>query len=63
VKIGGLLCSVLGHRYHVDDDPDTPTEVVLVCSRCGRKTLAPNTTGFDVRVGVRTGYDRSWLKR
>lgn len=53
-----VLCAILGHRFRTVEDP-LEIEPVLLCSRCGHRTIAPNATGFDVRIGVRTGEDNA----
>jgi len=62
MRIGVLLCAVTGHKWRTIAS-DTEIEPVLECSRCDRKTLVPNATGFGVRPDVKAGYTRSWVKK
>jgi hypothetical protein len=56
-----LLCAVIGHKWRVDES--TGIEPVLCCTRCGRKQLAPNATGFGVRTKVKGDAYGSFLKK
>ena len=57
-----LLCAVAGHRWHMVES-STEVEPVLECSRCGRRQLAPNATGFGIRTKVRGDAYGSYLKK
>ena len=62
MRVGALLCAVVGHKWHVDE-ASTEIEPVLRCGRCGRKQLAPNATGFGVRTDVKARAYGSFLKK
>jgi hypothetical protein len=57
VRVGVVLCAVIGHRWHVDES--TEIEPVLCCDRCGRTQLAPTGSAFGNRVNVKAGADRA----
>jgi prophage protein DUF1660 len=62
MRVGALLCPLIGHKWQTVAS-DTAIEPVLECSRCSRRTLVPNATGFGVRTEVKAGYTRSWVKK
>jgi hypothetical protein len=59
---GVVICAVIGHAWHVDET-SSDSEAVLCCSRCHRRQLAPNATGFGVRTDVKARAYGAFLKR
>jgi hypothetical protein len=55
---GVVLCSVVGHRWRVDETTTGP-EIVICCPRCGARQLAPAGSAFDRRIEAETGADRA----
>jgi hypothetical protein len=58
MRAGVLLCSILGHRWHVDET-STDSEGHLLCSRCGSRQLLPEDTAFGRRIAAEAGEDRA----
>jgi hypothetical protein len=58
MRIGVVLCAVIGHRWHVDET-STDTEAHIGCERCGRDQLAPDGTAFGRRLDAQSREDRS----
>ena len=58
MRLGVVLCSVLGHRWLVDETA-TGVEALLRCTRCGAKEIAPQGSALDRRVATKTSHDRA----
>jgi len=58
MRAGVVLCSIVGHRWHVDETSTDP-EPIICCDRCGAKELAPDSTAFGRRLSAQAGRDRS----
>jgi hypothetical protein len=58
MRWGVVLCSVVGHRWRVDE-ASTESEAFICCPRCGARQLAPAGNAFDRRVAAKTGADRA----
>jgi hypothetical protein len=62
MRIGTLLCAVIGHKWHTVAS-ETEIEAVLECRRCGRHTLAPNADSISIRTKVKADAYGSFLKK
>jgi hypothetical protein len=58
MRLGVVLCSVVGHRWRVDET-STEHEAVIRCDRCGRRQLAPAGSAFGRRIEAEAGADRA----
>jgi hypothetical protein len=57
MRLGVVLCAVIGHRWRVDETSTEP-EAVICCGRCGRRQLAPEASAFERRIEAEAGADR-----
>jgi hypothetical protein len=60
MRMGAVLCAVIGHRWHVDET-STDSEAVIRCERCDRRQLAPSGTAFGRRLDAQTRANR-WVR-
>jgi hypothetical protein len=58
MRLGVVLCAVVGHRWRIDETSTEP-EAVMCCLRCGRRQLTPEGSAFDRRIAAKTGADRA----
>ena len=58
MKLGVVLCAVIGHRWRVDET-STGVETMICCNRCGARQHAPEGSVFNRRLEAETGSDRA----
>jgi hypothetical protein len=58
MRLGVVLCAVIGHRWRIDETSTGP-EPVMCCLRCGRRELPPEGSAFNRRIEAKTGADRA----
>jgi hypothetical protein len=58
MRLGVVLCAVIGHRWRVDETSTEP-ETMICCGRCGTRQPAPAGSAFDRRIEAKTGADRA----